>query len=69
LALHQQAADEIGGNLLGGTGEEGWGEMVWECWEGPGGYGGGLGDKWRLLEGERDMRKMQKSTEEFRVEF
>jgi len=25
LALHQQAADELGGNLLGGAGEEGWG--------------------------------------------
>ena len=26
LALNQQAADELGGNLLGGTGEEGLGE-------------------------------------------
>jgi len=26
LALHQQAADQVGGNLLGGAGEEGWGE-------------------------------------------
>ena len=38
LALHQQAADEIGGNLLGGAGEEGLGE----CWEGLRGYGSGL---------------------------
>ena len=34
LALHQQAADEVGGNLLGGAAEEGVGEV--------GGYGGGL---------------------------
>jgi len=34
LAFHQQAADELGCNLLGGSGEKGWGEMVWECWEG-----------------------------------
>jgi len=26
LAFHQQAADELGGNLLSGAGEEGWGE-------------------------------------------
>ena len=39
LALHQQAADELGGNLLGGAGEEGWGEVT----GGRGGYGGGLG--------------------------
>jgi len=25
LALHQQAADELGGNELGGAGSEGWG--------------------------------------------
>ena len=30
LALHQQAANELGGNLLGGAGEEGLGEG----WEG-----------------------------------
>ncbi len=29
LAFHQQAADELGGNLLGGAGEEGLGEG-WE---------------------------------------
>ena len=34
LALHQQAADEFGGDDLGGAGEEGLGEV--------GGYGGGL---------------------------
>jgi len=30
LALHQQAADDLGGDDLGGAAEEGWGEMVWE---------------------------------------
>ncbi len=30
LAFHQQAADDVGGNLLGGAGEEGLGEG----WEG-----------------------------------
>jgi hypothetical protein len=35
LALHQQAADELGGNLLGGAGEEGLGEVL----GGRGGYG------------------------------
>ena len=40
LALHQQAADELGGNLLGGAGEEGLGEVL----ERRGGYGCGLGD-------------------------
>jgi len=35
LALHQQAADELGCNLLGGAGEEGWGEVL----GGLGGYG------------------------------
>jgi len=39
LALHQQATDELGGDLLGGAGEDGWGK----CWEGLGGYGSGLG--------------------------
>jgi len=39
LALHQQAADQLGGNELGGAGEEGWGEG----WEGLDGYGSGLG--------------------------
>ena len=38
LAFHQQAADELGGNLLGGAGEEGLGEVL----GGRGGYGGGL---------------------------
>ena len=38
LAFHQQAADELGGNLLGGTGEEGLGEGLGER----GGYGSGL---------------------------
>jgi len=26
LAFHQQAADELGGDHLGGAGEEGWGK-------------------------------------------
>jgi len=30
LALHQQAADQLGGNLLGGAGEEGRGEVLGE---------------------------------------
>jgi hypothetical protein len=38
LAFHQQAADELGGNLLGGAGEEGEGEALGEV----GGYGCGL---------------------------
>ena len=40
LAFHQQAADQLGGNLLGGAAEEGLGEVL----GGRGGYGGGLGD-------------------------
>ena len=38
LALHQQAADELGGNQLCGAGEEALGEVVGEA----GGYGSGL---------------------------
>ena len=30
FAFHQQAADEFGGNLLGGAGEEGLGEVLGE---------------------------------------
>jgi len=41
LAFHQQAADELGGNELGGAGEEGLGEGLGER----GGYGSGLGGK------------------------
>jgi len=41
LAFHQQAADEFGGDLLGGAGEEGWGEVL----EGRGGCGSGLGNQ------------------------
>jgi len=40
LALHQQSADELGGDHLGGAGEEGLREVL----GGRGGYGGGLGD-------------------------
>ena len=36
--LPQQAANELGGNLLGGAGEEGLGELLGER----GGYGGGF---------------------------
>ena len=39
LALHQQAADELGGNLLGGAGEEGLVVVV-----------GGAGRAWWLWE-------------------
>jgi len=28
LAFNQQAADQLGGNELGGAGEEGWGELL-----------------------------------------
>ena len=38
LAFHQQAGNQLGGNLLGGAGEEGVGEM----WGMLSGYGGGL---------------------------
>ena len=37
LAFHQQAADELGGNLLGGAAEEGLGEGLGKR----GGYGSG----------------------------
>ena len=37
LAIHQQAANEFGGDLLGGAGEEGLGELL----GGRGGYGSG----------------------------
>jgi hypothetical protein len=39
LPFHQQAADELGGNLLGGAGVEGLGEVL-----------GGLGWAWWLWE-------------------
>ena len=38
LMPHQQAADQLGGNLLGGAAEEGLGEVL----GGRGGYGGGF---------------------------
>jgi len=41
LAFHQQAADQLGGNLLGGAAEE----RSWqrrEMLDGRGGYGSGL---------------------------
>ena len=44
LALHQQAADELGGNLLGGASEEFSGKGR-EVLDGRGGYGSGLEDE------------------------
>ena len=54
LALHQQAADEVGGNQLGGAGEEGLGEVL----GGLGGYGSGFRD-WVEAIG-RDGQKAQR---------
>jgi len=48
LALHQQAADQLRRNLLGGVGEEGLGEGL----GGRGGYGSGLG-RWVEAIGRR----------------
>ena len=45
LAFHQQAADQLGGNLLSGAGEEGLGEG----WEVVDGFGSGLGGNDRLV--------------------
>jgi len=44
LAVHQQAADELGGDDLGGASEDGLGEVLGDR----GGYGSGLG---RWVEG------------------
>ena len=41
LPFHQQAADELRGNLLGGAGEAGLGEVL----GGLGGYGSGLSEE------------------------
>jgi len=43
LALHQQATDELGGDLLGGAGEEELGELL--------GEGGGYGSWLRVSDG------------------
>jgi len=43
LAFHQQTADQLGGNLLGGAGEEGLEEVL----GGRGGYGSGMGGSGR----------------------
>jgi len=48
LALHQQAADELRCDDLGGAGEEALGER-WELLGGRDGYGSGFGDGWGLL--------------------
>jgi len=45
LAFHQQATDELGCDLLSGSGEEGWGEGL-KVLGGRGGYGSGLGVAW-----------------------
>jgi len=58
LAFHQQAADELRRNQLGGSGEEGLGEVT----GGRGGYGSGLGDGWRLLGGERGYARIAYSS-------
>jgi len=44
LPFHKKAADEFGGDQLGGAGEE----VLEECWEGLGGYGSGYGSGSRL---------------------
>jgi len=55
LALHQQAADEVGSDQLGGAGEEGLGKVL----RGRGGYWNGLGgDGSRLLGGRWDMQEV-----------
>ncbi len=41
LPFHQQAADKVGGDHLGGAAEEGLGKG-WEVLDGRGGYGGGF---------------------------
>jgi len=46
LAFHQQAADELGGDLLGGAGKEGMGEVL----EKGGGYGSGFSPKQARIE-------------------
>ena len=46
LALHQKAANELGGDDFGGAGEEGLGED-WEVLDGLVGYRGGLRNGWR----------------------
>ena len=44
LAFHQQATNQVGGDQLGGAGEEGLGKG-WEILgDGLGGYGSGFGD-------------------------
>jgi len=48
LAFHQQATDKVGGDELGGAGEERLGKGL-KVLGGRGGYGSGLGDGWRLL--------------------
>jgi len=53
LAFHQQAANQLRGDQLGGSAEEGVGEGL----GGRGGYGSGFGDEWRIWGGERDMRE------------
>ena len=49
LAFHQQAADEVGGNLLGGASKEGLGERWGVRGDGRGGYGSGLGERFKYV--------------------
>jgi hypothetical protein len=61
LPFHQQAADELGSDLLGRAAEEGLGEG-WKLLGGRDGYGSGLGgDGWRLLGGQGIMRSAHKA--------
>ena len=50
LALHQQAANQLGGNQLGGAGEEGLGEVL----GGRGACASGFGDGNRSASSERN---------------
>ena len=54
LAFDQQAANEVGGILLGGAGEEGLGER----WEVLGGYGSGLGRWVETIERELEYAEI-----------
>jgi predicted ribosomally synthesized peptide with nif11-like leader len=59
LALHQQAADELGGNQLSGAAEESLGEVL----GGRGGYGSGCGRLcWRVLTAAAGGAKLEEQT-------
>jgi hypothetical protein len=57
LAFHQQAADEVRGNLLGGAGEEGLGEG-WEVLRERGAMGVAMGVAW-VERGENEDAKLR----------